>query len=218
MQCPNCGADNPDTNKFCGQCGQGLAVAEVASSRPASAPSAEHDAGAERRQLTVMFCDLVGSTALSVELDPEDLRDVIAAYQSACVTMIEEFGGYVARYMGDGILAYFGYPQAHEDDPERAVRAGPKIIDAVRALEFQVDVMPEVRLGVATGLVVAGDIIGQGASEEHAVLGVTPNLAARLQGLAEPNCMVISDQTYRLCGGFFDYTDMGTHDLKGIRD
>jgi class 3 adenylate cyclase/tetratricopeptide (TPR) repeat protein len=178
--------------------------------------SASPESTAERRQLTVMFCDLAGSTELSGQLDPEDLRDVISAYQSTAAEVIESWDGYIARYMGDGILIYFGYPQAHEDDPERAVHAGLKIVERVSGLTVRQGLKLHVRIGVATGVVVAGDLIGEGASEERVVLGVTPNLAARLQALAEPDTVVISDQAHRLTGGFFDYDDLGEHQLKGI--
>ena len=145
---------------------------------------------AERRQLTVMFCDLVGSTALSERLDPEDYREVLSAYQEAARGAIESYAGYIARYMGDGLLVYFGYPQAHEDDAERAVRAGLSVVVAVRELEVQNDIDLEVRIGIATGLVVVGDIVGEGASEERVALGETPNLAARLQArLRSLRCM-----------------------------
>ena len=146
---------------------------------------------AERRQLTMMFCDLIGSTELSQQLDPEDLREVNRAYQDACKAAIERYEGYVARYMGDGLLAYFGYPQAHEDDAERAVHAGLSVVKSVGGLRKQ-DIELGVRVGIATGSVVVGDLIGEGASQESAVVGETPNLAARLQGLAEKDTVVIS--------------------------
>ena len=171
---------------------------------------------AERRQLTVMFCDLVGSTALSERMDPEEFREVIAAYQSAVTTAIEQFDGYVARYMGDGLLVYFGYPQAHEDDAERAVRAGLGIVDCVSELEVRDDIELKVRVGIATGLVVAGDIVGEGASEERAVLGDTPNLAARLQSVAPRNGVVIAETTQRLVAGQFVFESLGKQSLKGI--
>jgi class 3 adenylate cyclase len=141
--------------------------------------AAPHDS-AERRQLTVLLCDLVGSTALSVKLDPEDLRGIIAAYHRCCSELVERNGGFVARYMGDGVLAYFGYPQAHEYDAERAVRAGLALVEAVQALETAAGVPLQVRVGIATGLVVVGDLIGAGAAQEQRVVGETPNLAARL--------------------------------------
>ncbi len=171
---------------------------------------------AERRQLTVMFCDLVGSTALSERLDREDLREVIDAYQKCCAEVIGRFEGYIARYMGDGLLIYFGYPQAHEDDAERAIRTGLDIVEAVGELHPRDDIILQVRIGIATGLVVAGGIIGEGASEESPVLGETPNLAARLQALAEPDTVVIAPATYHLVGGLFEHKDLGSHGLKGI--
>ncbi len=181
---------------------------------PVSTPLPPADA--ERRQLTVMFCDLVGSTALSERLDPEDLREVIGAYRETCAGVITRFGGVTALYMGDGILVYFGYPQAHEDDAERAIRAGLGIVEAVREPRPEDDLTLQVRIGIATGLVVAGDIIGEGVSEENAVLGDTPNLASRLQALAEPDTVVIAPATHHLVGGLFEYKDLGNHDLKGI--
>ncbi len=214
--CLACGALNPADHKFCGQCG--VKLGDTAPPLAAAPPQTASDSEAERRQLTVMFCDLADSTALSERFDPEDLRQVITQYQDVCGAQIEAFGGYIARYMGDGILVYFGYPQAHEDDPERAVRTGLRIVEGVAALEPRPGLRLHVRLGIATGLVVAGDIIGQGASEEHAVLGVTPNLAARLQSLAEADSVVIGDATRRLVGGFFEYRDLGRHQLKGISE
>ena len=155
---------------------------------------------AERRQLTVMFCDLVGSTALSGRLDPEDMRAVIGAYHRCCTELIERNGGFVAKYMGDGVLAYFGYPQAHEHDAERAVRAGLALVEAVPKLETAAGAPLQVRVGIATGLVVVGDLIGSGEAQERGIVGETPNLAARLQGIAEPNMVVIAESTRRLLG------------------
>ena len=170
--------------------------------------------GAERRQVTVMFSDLVGSTALSTRMDPEDLREVISAYQRCVAETVRRFGGFVARYMGDGVLIYFGYPEAHEDDAERAVRAGLALIDAVATLPA-----PEpfqVRIGVATGMVVVGDLVGSGEAQERGIVGETPNLAARLQGIAEPNTVVIAEATRRLLGNLFELQDLGPRELKGI--
>src|SRR5215469_15101276 len=152
---------------------------------------------AERRQLTVMFCDLAGSTALSARLDPEDYREVIAAYHRSVAGVVEGFDGLVAKYMGDGVLVYFGYPQAHEDDAERAVRAGLTCIDAVGRLDVK-SVKLQARSGLATGLVVVGERIGEGSAQEQSVVGETPNLAARLQALAEPDTVVIAAGTRRL--------------------
>ena len=159
-------------------------------------------ATAERRQVTVMFSDLVGSTALSARMDPEDLREVISAYQKCVAETVQRFGGFVAKYMGDGVLVYFGYPQAHEDDAERAVRAGLELIAAVGALKTHAPL--QTRVGIATGLVVVGDLIGSGASQEQAIVGETPNLAARLQGIAEPNSVVIAESTRKLVGNLFE--------------
>jgi predicted ATPase/class 3 adenylate cyclase len=175
---------------------------------------------AERRQLTVMFCDLVGSTEMSQQLDPEDLREVNRAYQDACKAAIERYEGYVARYMGDGVLAYFGFPQAHEDDAERAIHAGLGVVHKVSALDEtvgnQFGVELSVRIGIATGPVVVGDLIGDAASQESAVVGETPNLAARLQSLASRNAVVIAPGTYALVVGRFEYENLGDHVLKGI--
>jgi class 3 adenylate cyclase/predicted ATPase len=169
---------------------------------------------AERRQVTVMFCDLVGSTALSARMDPEDLREVIAAYQKCVTETVQRFDGYVAKYMGDGVLVYFGYPQAHEDDAERAVYAGLQLIPAVNALKS--DTPLQSRVGIATGLVIVGDLIGSGAAREHGIVGETPNLAARLQGIAMPNQVVIAESTRKLLGNLFELEDLGAKDLKGV--
>ena len=172
-------------------------------------------AEAERRQLTVMFCDLVGSTALSALLDPEDLREVIGAYHRAVADVVSGFDGFVAKYMGDGVLVYFGYPRAHEDDAERAVRAGLGVVDAVGRLDVKF-VKLQARVGIATGLVVVGDLIGEGSAQEQSVVGETPNLAARLQALAEPDAVVIAAGTRRLVGDLFEYRDLGAIEVKGI--
>ena len=169
---------------------------------------------AERRQVTVMFSDLVGSTALSARMDPEDLRDVITAYQKSVAETVQRFGGFVAKYMGDGVLIYFGYPQAHEDDAERSVRAGLELIAAVSALKSSVPM--QTRVGIATGLVVVGDLIGLGEAQERGIVGETPNLAARLQGIAEPNTVVIAESTRKLLGNLFELEDLGPKDLKGL--
>src|SRR5215472_2727871 len=171
---------------------------------------------AERRQLTVMFCDLVDSTPLSSRLDPEDLRAVIGAYHRCCAAVIEGAGGFVAKYTGDGVLAYFGYPRAGEHDAERAVRAGLALVDAVAGVDTTAQLRLQVRVGIATGLVVVGDLVGEGASQEQVVFGETPNLAARLQALAEPGMVVIGPSTRRLTGGLFDYADLGAVEIKGL--
>jgi class 3 adenylate cyclase/predicted ATPase len=171
---------------------------------------------AERRQLTVMFCDLAGSTALSARLDPEDMRQIIRAYQDACSGVVARYDGFVAKFMGDGILAYFGFPHAHEDDAERAVRAGLEIASVVEALKTRSMDKLQVRIGIATGLVVVGDLVGEGAAQEQAVVGDTPNLAARLQGVASPGQVVVAEPTRRLLGDVFDITHLGGQNLKGI--
>jgi len=190
-----------------------LAGAVPVSPQPASIEPTAHDAG-ERRQVTVMFSDLVGSTALSARMDPEDLREVISAYQTCVVEAVRHFGGFVAKYMGDGVLVYFGYPQAHEDDAERAVRAGLELIAAVAGLRSNVSL--QTRVGIATGLVVVGDLIGSGSAQEQAIVGETPNLAARLQGIAAPDMVVIAEGTRRLLGSLFELQDLGARDIKGI--
>jgi class 3 adenylate cyclase len=185
----------------------------VSPARPAPA----RDTG-ERRQLTVMFCDLVGSTAISARLDPEDLSSVLSAFQKACVSAVSAFGGSIAKYMGDGALVYFGYPEAHEDDAERAVRAGLALLDAIAAMRLALPVRPQVRVGIATGLVVVGELIGEGGAQERVAVGETLNLAARIQAVASPDWLVVAELTRRLAGAAFDYEDLGPHELKGIPD
>jgi class 3 adenylate cyclase/predicted ATPase len=184
--------------------------AASATSAPASPPTID----AERRQLTVMFCDLVGSTALSTRHDPEDLRELIGDYHREVAETVSRFDGFVAKYMGDGVLIYFGYPQAHEDDAERAVRAGLAVIEAIGRLPAREDL--SVRLGIATGLAVVGDLIGEGAAQERGVIGETPNLAARLQALAAPKTLIIAEATRRQIGGLFDLEDLGPQALAGF--
>jgi class 3 adenylate cyclase/predicted ATPase len=169
-----------------------------------------------RRQLTVMFCDLIGSTALSARLDPEDMREIVGAYHRRCADLINQAGGFVAKYMGDGVLAYFGYPLAHEHDAEQAVRAGLAVVDAVPKLKTEAGIPLQVRVGIATGLVVVGDLLGSGEAQERGVVGETPNLAARLQGIAQPNTVILADATQRLLGNLFELEDLGARDIKGI--
>jgi class 3 adenylate cyclase/tetratricopeptide (TPR) repeat protein len=172
---------------------------------------------AERRQLTVMFCDLVNSAALSAQLDPEDLGDVMAAFQRCVSEVMRQFDGHIAKYMGDGVRVYFGYPRAHEDDAERAVRASLALVEAVGQLRT-CSGTPQVRAGIATGLVVVGDLTGSGEPQERGVVGETPTLATRLQGLAEPNSIVISLRTHQLLGDLFEYRDLGAVKLKGFAE
>ena len=197
---------------------------------PLPSPAAVSPPEAERRQLTVLFCDLMDSTALASQLDPEDLREVVRAYQEVCAKVVARFEGHVAQYLGDGLLVYFGYPLAHEDDAQRAVRTGLGIVEALGQLNTRLaqeglrpaptqsrqrGVSLAVRLGIHTGQVVVGEI-GEGATHEQLALGETPNLAARLQGIAAPNTLVISAATFPLLGGFFACQPLGTPLLKGL--
>jgi class 3 adenylate cyclase len=193
-----------------------LSVAAPAPDQVAARPAQEPLDGAERRQLTVMFCDLVGSTALSARLDPEDMRAIIATYHKCCASLIERGGGFVAKCMGDGVLAYFGYPQSHEHDAERAVRAGLAFVEAAPKLETAAAAPLRVRVGIATGIVVVGDLLGSGESQERGVVGDTPNLAARLQSSAAPDSVVIAEGTRKLLGNLFELQDLGRLDLKGV--
>src|SRR6516165_4639995 len=188
------------------------------SAAPAATTGARPQDAAERRQLTVMFCDLVGSTALSVRFDPEELRDEIRAYQNTVSTVVTRYDGFVAKFMGDGVLVYFGYPRAHEDDAERAVRAGLEIAAAVTHLETRGTERLAVRIGIATGLVVVGDLVGEGSAQEQAVVGETPNLAARLQALAEPGQIVLAGATRRLIGDLFRLRNLGRQTAKGFAE
>lgn len=242
MECPNCRSEVSEQAKFCSQCGHALArICPSCGNRgtpgaklclncgaslpgssvlPGSLPIAPilppRAASAERIHLTVMFCDLVGSTALSVNLDIEDLHDLIGAYHRRVAEIVARFGGFVARRVGDGALIYFGYPNADEDDPEQALRAGLAVIEGVRLLENREPV--EVRLGIATGLAVVGDLIGSGLDSDKEVLGEVPNLAARLLALAEPSAIVIADSTRRLIGSVFALEDLGFKELKGFTE
>ncbi len=206
MNCHTCGGENPPEMKFCGGCGR---------------PLLDHQReAAERRHMTVMFCDLAGSTQLAEELDPEDLRDVFVAYQKMCTRAIERCGGYTAKYMGDGLLVYFGYPVAHEDDPQRAIRAGLGILEGLAELNGQLEVRFGIslrgRIGVHTGLVVAGEMGAGDTREEYAIVGETPNIAARLEAVAEPGSIAISQATQRLIAGYFDTEALGPLPLKGV--
>ena len=221
-RCTACSADNPIDAQFCNRCGTALLGTDV--SLP-EAPGAHETAvelsapEAERRQLTVMFCDLVGSTALSSQLDPEAFREVVRAYQQVCADAIQSFDGYVAQYLGDGLLIYFGYPLAHEDDAQRAIRAGLEILARLQALNTrlacEVGVQLALRVGIHTGLVVMGEV-GAGARQEQLALGQTPNLASRIQDLAAPDTVVISAATHRLVAGYFFCDALGVYDLQGM--
>jgi class 3 adenylate cyclase/predicted ATPase len=192
-----------------------LGTSEQTPASPGITLPAQHT-DAERRQVTVMFSDLVGSTALSARMDPEDLQEIISAYQKCVAETVRRFGGFVAKYMGDGVLVYFGYPEAHEDDAERAVRAGLALLEALAAIHLPLSTRPQIRVGIATGLVVVGELIGEGTSQERAAVGETLNLAARIQTSASPDSVVVGDLTRRLAGAAFDYEELELHELKGI--
>jgi class 3 adenylate cyclase len=215
--CAGCGAANSDTARFCDQCGARMG-AGAAAGTPAVEPA---PAGVERRRMSVMFCDLVGSTELGQSLDPEDLREVIHAYRDVCRGVIEAHAGLAAQYIGDGIVAYFGYPVAHEDDARRAARAGLEIIAGMRKLDAHLSaergIPVAVRVAIHTGLTVVGDV-GGAAGQERLALGDTPNIAARLQALAERNTVVVSGTTHGLIAGFFETTPLGRQTLKGVAE
>ena len=238
MTCPGCGAENREGRRFCSKCGAALSRAcsgcgfindpgdefcggcgqrvSVATAEPAQHKGAPRDA--ERRQLTVMFCDLVGSTALAGRLDPEELREHVRAYQGVSAEVIARFEGHIAQYLGDGLLVYFGYPSAHEDDAQRAVSAGLAVVDAVVALSARQPpggVALAVRVGIHTGLVVVGEV-GSGSRREQLALGETPNVAARIEALAEPGTVVVSAATHRLVEQRFACRDLGLHQLRGV--
>jgi class 3 adenylate cyclase/tetratricopeptide (TPR) repeat protein len=219
LLCAACGHANAAGSRFCSQCGAKLGAAPAAAAAPSPAPSpavpAERANVAQRRQITVMFCDLVGSTALSTQLDPEDLREVMAAYHKCAAETVTSFGGYVAKYMGDGVLVYFGYPEAHEDYAENAVRAALALINAMAQLSAASG-RHQVRVGLATGLVVVGELLGAGEALERNVVGETPNLAARLQSAAAPDTVVVDATTRRLAGELFEYEAVAPTALKGF--
>src|ERR1700722_10531358 len=193
------------------------AIANGSAEAPPSKPADESGSGdAERRQVTVLFADMVGSTALSAKVDPEILGGVIRRYQDAATGAIGRYGGFVAKFMGDGVLAYFGFPRAFEDAAERAVRAAIDILSEVAGIELPDGTRVQARVGIATGLVVVGEIVGSGAAQERAIVGETPNLAARLQALAGPDTILVSESTRNLLGGLFELELTGEHELKGF--
>ena len=213
--CLYCRVELPENAHFCMKCGKKV----TPESPPVDDTQPEIDLNAERRQITVMFCDLVDSAVLSRKLDPEDLREIIRRYQDTCNKIIRRFGGHIAQYLGDGLLVYFGYPQAHEDDAQRAVRTGLAVVEAVShlnpSLQEQWKVELSVRMGIHTGLVVTGEV-GQGSTREKLAIGETPNIAARLQGEAKPNTVLVSAATYRLIADFFACNELENLVLKGF--
>ncbi|MGA9251306.1 MAG: adenylate/guanylate cyclase domain-containing protein [Roseobacter sp.] len=216
--CLSCGFANESDDVFCGGCGAKVADAPILSPQRAKRPQSDVFEG-DRRQLTVMFCDLVGSTLMSEQRDPEEMTRFLTAYRIACADVVERYGGYVANYMGDGLLVYFGYPQAHEDDPQRAIRAGLSVIDAIKNLNRDFGTATQklnVRIGVNTGLVVAADIAAGERRDRIAVVGDTTNIAARLQSMAEPGTIVIGSRTHRLIEGLFVCDPLGPKQLKGL--
>ena len=219
--CSACGHTNSAKAKFCAKCGSSLTSGASSPAEPTVASSASPTPTAslaERRQLTIMFCDMVGSSALSTQLDPEEQGSVIAAFHTCCANEITSLGGMVAQYLGDGVLAYFGYPTAHENDAERAILAGLAILKAVPTLNPAADVVVQTRIAIGSGVVVVGDLVRQGVTQENAAIGETTYLVAHLQALAEPNTIVISPVTHRLVGALFEYRDLGRHTLKGFSE
>src|SRR5712692_4733882 len=226
LLCPACGHQLRPGAAFCDQCGTSLTAQPSAPQTLDSRPQTLDPrlTSAERRQLTVMFCDLVGSTALSQQLDPEELREVVRAYQETCAVVIARFDGHLAKYLGDGLLVYFGYPVAHEDAAQRAVRAGLELLMELPHLNARLQPTVgahgraplQIRIGIHTGLVVAGEMGGGDTREPLAIVGETPNIAARLQELAAPNSVVLSAATYRLIQGYFECQTLGPQSLKGV--
>ena len=224
-KCIQCGAVNLPESRFCGSCGARLAVATRASngftaatSRLPSPSKPNFISGGERRHLTVLFCDIVGSTSLAKSLDPEDLNEITRRYYDCCTDAIHQFEGLVANYIGDGVMALFGYPRAHEDDAERAIRAALTIISAVRAVNPKSKARVRVRIGIATGLVVVGEDGAEPLTKEKTVVGEAPNLAAHLQSESQPNNVLISDATRRLVGNVFSLEELKLGRLKGGKE
>ena len=211
-RCPRCGAENTPSFKFCGDCGAAIVSDSAAPVAAAVNPSGT-DAGGERRHLTVLFCDLVGSTEIAARLDPEEWREIVAGYHRAAAHAIERFGGHVAQYLGDGVMAYFGWPEAHDNDAERAARAGLAILEAISKLNEQ-PARPKLsaRVGIDSGAVV----VGAGTGKDADVFGDTPNIAARVQAAADPGTVLITDAAHRLVSGLFVVEDRGAQALKGI--
>jgi class 3 adenylate cyclase len=235
MRCPSCASDNPDDGKFCAQCGApfnrrcakcgfenssgarfcsdcGSPISAAGNQRALDAPVSD----GERRHLTVLFCDLVSSTQIAARLDPEDWRDIAAAYQRSAAEAVTRFGGHVAKYLGDGLVVYFGFPEAHEDDGERAVRSGLAIVDSVAALSAGLDARHNVKLAVRVGIHTGSVVVGHGGGTEADVFGDAPNIASRVQTLAEPDSVLLTAAVHQLVSGLFIVEDCGAQPLKGI--
>src|SRR5215831_1833376 len=227
-RCPQCGAENLPGRRFCGDCGASLAAtgASTQSSSPTRPTAEVHlptgPSGAaisldgERRHLTVLFSDLVGSTEIAAHLDAEDWREIAAQYQRTAAAAVTRFGGHVAKYLGDGLMVYFGWPEAHEDDAERAVRAGLVLVDDVDALNDRLPAEHKVKLSVRVGIETGSVVIGRGGGQEADVFGDVPNVASRVQAAAEPDSVLITAAVHRLVSGLFVVEDRGAHQLKGI--
>src|SRR5215472_9904963 len=207
-RCPKCGAENPLGKRFCGDCGAPLDAATPAEAEPRSSALI-----GERRHLTVLFCDLVGSTEIVALLDPEDWRETVAAYHRAAAEAVARYGGHVAKYLGDGVMAFFGYPEAHDNDAERAARAGLEMLDAIAKLGDQAG---HPKLTARVGIDSGGVVVGAGAGKEADVFGEAPNIAARVQAAAEPGTVLITDAVQRLVSGLFVVESRGAPMLKGI--
>src|SRR5690242_18170729 len=217
QNCPKCGLDLVSGARFCAHCGHALDVKRTEDHpKPTAEPALSSNNSPERRQTTVLFCNLVDSTALSTRMDPEEFVVVLQTFLAAGSAVVREHNGFIARYMGDGFLVYFGYPRAEEHSAESAVRAALELVRCVRELRALPDVVLQARVGIATGVVVIGDLIGSGSSREAPAWGVTPNLAARLQALASPGTVLMSDETHDLVGTLFDCNAWGTRQLQGF--
>src|SRR5215472_3623947 len=213
-RCPSCSAENPPNAKFCLECAKPLEAGATAA--PTNTASARLERDGERRHLTVLFCDLVDSTEIAGRLDPEDWRDIAAQYQETAAAAVTRFGGHVAKYLGDGLMVYFGWPEAHEDDAERAVRAGLAIVDEVATLNKQLVGQHEVKLSVRVGIETGSVVMGQGGGKEADVFGDAPNVASRVQSAAEPGSVLITSAVHELVSGLFVVEDRGAQQLKGI--
>jgi class 3 adenylate cyclase len=214
--CPKCGADNATTAKFCGECGASLSAPVNAALETSSARS--RDSAGERRHLTVMFCDLVGSTEVSARLDPEELRELEADYSRVVAEAIGRFDGSVAKYLGNGLMAYFGWPEAHDNDAERAARAGLAIVDAVGALNGRDEKGNRPKLSVRVGIDSGTVVIGKGGASDSEVFGDTANIASRVQSVADPDTVIVTPAVNRLISGLFVVEERGAHQLKGIAE